>query len=257
MSKNRANYSLKPLKWYKSLHNRKGRIESGAFLVEGMRAIDQIISASPEAISEIVTVDVPSGIPGNYPVRQVTESQFRSITTTQTPQGTLAVVRLPADMESNTLPQQPGKKILLLEDIQDPGNVGTLIRTAAAFGFDGIILSEKSSDPTSPKCVQSSAGTLLSLWMRRTANYLDLVRQMQRSGHVLIATDLRGAEDPSVLSTSSKLVLALGNEATGLSSAICQIANCRVRIPIEKKRSQSLNVSACGAICMYLTWHHV
>ncbi len=252
MSENRANRSLKPLKWYKSLHTRKGRIESGVFLVEGMRAIDQIISASPEAISEIVTVEVPSGAPGNYPVRQVTESQFRSIATTRTPQGTLAVVRFPAEIERDTLPRYPGKKILLLEDIQDPGNVGTLIRTAAAFGFDGIILTEKCADPLSPKCVQASAGTMMSLWLRRTANYLDLARCLQKSGYVLVATDPRGSEDPGVLSTGSKLVLALGNEASGLSPTICRMADCQVRIPIEEKRSQSLNVATCGAICMYL-----
>ncbi|MBL7208873.1 MAG: RNA methyltransferase [Dehalococcoidia bacterium] len=244
---------LKPLKWYKKLATMKGRLEAGAFLVEGDRAITQVIGNHPDEILEIVTTEEPSPLYGSYSTRFVTDSQLRSICSTKTPQGITAVVRLPSNTYSEHLPQDVGAKILLLEDIQDPGNVGTLIRTAVAFDFSGIILTNKCADPFSPKCVQSTAGTVLSVWIRKTIHYLELVETLQKDGHALVAADLNGMAEPSILSQQNKLLLALGNEASGLSKAILDMANYRLRIPIATTKAESLNVSACGAIAMYLS----
>jgi len=246
---------LKPIKWYKNLATRKGRLEAKAFLVEGTRAIRQIISNNPDELIEIVSTKKLAPFYHNYAKRYVTDSQLCSISSTKTPQETIAVVRLPLDMYSDHLPDKIGTKILLLEDVQDPGNVGTLIRTAAAFDFSGVILTEKCADPLSPKCVQSTAGTVLSLWIRRTSRYLELAEALKRSGYLLVAADLGGVEDPSVLQHQDKLLLALGNEAAGLSRSVLKASNCRLRIPIIQGKAESLNVAACGAICMYLSCH--
>jgi len=144
---------MKPLKWYRNLATKKGRIEAGAFLIEGDRAIKQMISNNPDAIVEIISTEELSPSYRNYSKRLITDSQLRSIGSTKTPQGIIAVVRLPMDTYSDQLPDNIGPKILLLEDVQDPGNVGTLIRTAVAFAFSGVILTEKCADPLSPKCV--------------------------------------------------------------------------------------------------------
>ena len=244
---------LKPLKWYKKLATQKGRWEAGAFLVEGDRAIKQIISSQPEGIIEILTITEPPPVYRNYAVRLLSESQFRSICLTRTPQGTMAVVRLPVDIGADYLPEEAGDKILLLEDIQDPGNVGTLIRTAAAFDFSGVIMTESCADPLSPKCVQATAGTVLSVWLRRTARYLELAKALRKGGYPLIAAELDGTAEPSILCRQSKLLLALGNEAAGLSSALLDVADYRLRIPTVREKAESLNVAACGAICMYLS----
>jgi TrmH family RNA methyltransferase len=179
--------------------------------------------------------------------------QLRSICSTQTPQSIAAVMRLPDETYSDQVPHDPGVKILLLEDVQDPGNVGTLVRTAVSFGFSGLILSDKCADPFSPKCVQSTAGTTLSLWIRRTAGYLELAAKLKNAGYILVATDLSGIEDFSPLRQSDKLILALGNEASGLSKSILQLSDHRLRIPINSDRAESLNVAACGAICLFLS----
>ena len=222
---------LKPLKWYKKLATRKGRLEAGAFLVEGDRAIQQIIAVKPDAIREIFAVAEPQGI--------------------------AAVVGLPLDAYSSHLPDSIGSKILLLEDIQDPGNAGALIRTAAAFDFSGIILSGKCADPFSPKCVQSTAGTILSVWLRRTNHYLELAGVLKSKGFTLIATDLNGTEDSSVLHQQGRLLLALGNEASGISPQVLDIADYRLKIHTAREKAESLNVAACGAICMYLTSNNI
>ena len=245
---------LRPLKWYKKLASPAGRLEAGAFLVEGDKAVRQIINNHPDAIIEIVAAGEPSPVYRSYDVRLVNDSQFRSICLTKTPQGIMAVVRLPQDTYTSRLPEKMGDKILLLEDIQDPGNTGTLIRTAAAFDFAGVVLSEKCADPFSPKCIQSTAGAMLSVWLRRTADYLALAETLQQSGYSLVATDLEGVADPTVLCRQNKILLALGNEASGLTGSILNAADYRVRIPIVRDKAQSLNVAVCGAICMYLNY---
>ncbi|MFC1976788.1 TrmH family RNA methyltransferase [Chloroflexota bacterium] len=244
---------LKPLRWYKTLATKKGRLEAKAFLVEGNRAIQQIIISHPAEIIEILTLEEPLPVYRNYDVRLVTESQFRSICLTRTPQGTMAVVNLPVDMGSGSLPEDIGDKILLLEDIQDPGNVGALIRTAAAFDFSGVIMTENCADPLSPKCVQATAGTVLSVWLRRTTHYLELTEALRKSGYPLIAAELNGVAEPSILYRQKRLLLALGNEAVGLSKELLNAADFRLRIPIIREKAESLNVAACGAICMYLS----
>jgi TrmH family RNA methyltransferase len=223
------------------------------FLVEGNRAIGQIIDSNPGQIVEILTVAEPLPVYRDYTVRLITESQFHSISTTRTPQGTMAIVRVPMDFYSNGLPDDPGSKILLLEDVQDPGNVGTLIRTAAAFDFAGVIMTEDCADPLSPKCVQSSAGAVLSVWLRRTAAYTGFVSSLKEKGYRLVAADLDGTAEPAVLCGQDKMLLALGNEAAGLSEEILDVADYRLWIPMVREKAESLNVAACGAICMYLS----
>ena len=245
--------TLKPLKWYKSLSTRKGRLSTGAFLVEGERAVNQIIIARPGEIEEILIVGDKPSLYSGYTIRSLTEGQFKSISTTRTPQGIAAVVTTPPDIYTNKPPPDIGDKILLLEDIQDPGNTGTLIRTAAAFGYSGVIMTEKSADPLSPKCVQSTAGSVLSLWIRRTSEYMKLIRQIQDKDYTVIAADLAGSEDPSILKIQQQLILALGNEASGLSEELLEISEHRIRVPTIHEKAESLNVAACGAICMYLS----
>lgn len=245
----------KPLKWYKSLTARKGRREAGAFIVEGERAVAQIVSNNPDDVIEIIATGQLPPLYRKYPHRRVTESQLRSIGSTRTPQGIAAVVRTPQDTYSHRLPDKTGAKILLLEDVQDPGNVGTLIRTAAAFGFSGLILTEKCADPLSPKCVQSTAGTVLSVWLRRTPRYLELLSELKEKDYSIVAADLGGTEDPSVLQPRGKLLLALGNEASGLSGSVLNLSDYRLKVPTVRRKVESLNVAACGAICMYLSYH--
>ena len=244
---------MQPLGWYRRLTTRKGRLDAGVFLVEGERAITQILGSNPDQILEIVSTEEPAVRYWKYPCRIVSVQQMNSICSTRTPQGILAVVRSPVDTYSDRLPEAVGDRILLLEDVQDPGNVGTLIRTAAAFGFSGVVLSTNCADPLAPKCVQPSAGAVLSLWLRRTARYLDLAEELTGRGYTLVATDLEGAEDTSVLRGKGRLVLALGNEGRGLSDALLDMASHRFRIATEPQRAESLNVAACGAICMYLS----
>jgi TrmH family RNA methyltransferase len=245
--------SLTLLRRYKSLATKKGRLELGLFLVEGNRAIRQMMTSHPDQIVEIIATEEHVSLYGQYPVRVATQKQFQSICFTKTPQGAMAVVRQPAGIYTDRLPDTIGTHILLLEDVQDPGNVGTLIRTAAAFGYSGVILSEQCADPLSPKSGQAAAGTMLSVWMRRTEGYLDLVRALKDRGYLVVSADLNGEDEPTIVGRREKLVLALGNEASGPSPALIGISDYRLKIPIRRDHAESLNVATCGAIAMYVS----
>jgi RNA methyltransferase, TrmH family len=244
---------LKSIKWYKDLSSSRERLEAGAFLVEGTRAVEQVISNNPGEIIELLSTQELPPKYQDYTSRIITKNQLDSISTSKTPQPIIAVVRAPAQIYSDSLPDNTGAKILLLEDIQDPGNTGTLIRSAVAFGFSGVILTDKCADPLSPKCIQSSAGTVLSIWIRRTSRYMDVVEKLKLDGYIMVAAALGGSEDTAILQQQDKLLLALGNEASGLTKAILKISDVVLRIPIVREKAESLNVAACGAICMYLS----
>ena len=141
------------------------------------------------------------------PVREISSSQFLSISNARAPQGIIAVVKLPSETYSSGLPPEPGSKILLLENIQDPGNIGTLLRTAVAFGFSGALLSLQSADPFSPKAVQATAGTVLSLWIRRSDNYLQIASSLKQMGYSILSADVKG--DSGIdFSRTEKMVVA-------------------------------------------------
>jgi TrmH family RNA methyltransferase len=248
----KRNRPLNPIKWYRWLYTDKGRRETGLFPVEGERSIRQVITGNAEAIVEILAVSPVPTYYADYPIRIISEAQFCRISALKTPQGLLAIVRMPPGVYSDRLPDETGKMALLLEDIQDPGNVGTLIRTAAAFNFSGILLTDQCADPFSPKCVQSSAGTVLNVWLRRNAKHYELVKELKEKGFYIVSADLTGEEDTSRLGHHDKILLALGNEAAGLSRHVLDVSDYTYKISIEGKKSQSLNVSVSGGICMYL-----
>jgi TrmH family RNA methyltransferase len=244
---------LRPLKWYRELAGTRAWREAGAFLVEGDRAVRQVMALHAGDIIEVLTTsEPPAAAYRSFPSRRLTESQVRYISGHRTPQGVLAVVRAPAGIYSPRLPSPTGSRVLLLEDVQDPGNVGSLVRTAAAFDFSGVILTDKCADPLSPKCVQATAGSVLSVWLRRTDRYLEMARALREDGYRLVAAELGGPEDTSVLAREN-LVLALGNEGAGLSRELLEMADFRLRLPVAGARAESINVAACGAILMYLS----
>lgn len=243
---------VKPLAWYKSLHTAQGRNREGFFLIEGHKALAQIAKTDPESIREVLVDESRQQVVSvNAPIRRLTNKQFSGIAQSKTPQGIVGVVTIPENTSSVLLPQHPGPRIVMLEEVQDPGNVGTLIRTAVAFGFCGVLMSDTSADPFAPKTVQASAGSLLSVWIRRTKQYFELLQQLQRQGYHLIASDIRGSSH-EVFNKREKIVLMLGSEGKGLSKRVQAVANDVFTIPYRSEEVESLNVSTAGAIGMFL-----
>jgi len=242
---------LRSLKWYRSLlSDSKVRQQEGFFLVEGFRAAEQIIKEFPESIDEILgTENTVAVYRKDFPTRILSQSQLDYISSLRSPQGIVAVVKLPPECYTPEIPQEYGTAILLLEHVQDPGNVGTLIRTAAAFNYSGVLLSSQCADPFSSKVVQASAGSILSVWIRRTDSYLQMVSQLKAEGLMILAADVHGQQHLDI--TGRDHILALGNEGAGLSSELLGISDYSFRIPFNSKKVESLNVAVSGAIAMF------
>jgi TrmH family RNA methyltransferase len=243
---------VRPLKWYKSLSESKSRLDEGYFLLEGKKAIDQVFDKAPQAIEEILVTSELQDSVQKYqcPTRVLAASQLHTISSVKTSQGVAALIRIPGDSYSNVLPLTIGKRILLLEHVQDPGNVGTLIRTAAAFNYSGIILSNQCADPFSSKVVQATSGSLFSVWIRKTKDYLHMIARLKNLNYKVFTADVHGERHVD-FSFASNHVLVLGSEGPGLTLDVTALADVRFAIPIESSHAESLNVAVCGGIAMF------
>ncbi|MEW6428292.1 MAG: RNA methyltransferase [Thermodesulfobacteriota bacterium] len=243
-----AELPLRPLKWYKALATARGRKEAGSFLVEGVRQVRQLLLSGNLSLVEVLLEEGKEiDLPGDVPVRVLTPAQLRGISDAEAPGGIVGVAAMPADVAAAALPLVIGR-VLFLEDIQDPGNVGTLIRSAAAFGFAGVILTPGCADPFSPKVVRASGGALGALWLRRSSHAWLLLQQLRGLGYLLVTADSCGGE--AVPLAADRLVLALGNEGNGVSPQLRAMSDRIWTIPFVAERIESLNVAVAGSICM-------
>ncbi len=165
---------------------------------------------------------------------------------TQTPQGIVAVIQ----KEEVGLPELHQGKFLFLEDVQDPGNVGTMIRTADAAGFTGVIVSEKSADIYSLKTLRSMQGSHFHLPIYRMP-LASFVEEAKKSNLPILATTLsRESKDYRELSSLENFVLVMGNEGQGISSVMAESADQLVHIGM-KGQAESLNVAVAAGILMF------
>jgi TrmH family RNA methyltransferase len=237
-----------PMKYYLELLTSKGRKKHSAFIVEGIRQVKQIIQSNKMKILEILTTE-PLDFETKIQIRTINRCYLCKITESKNPNGTVAIVEIPKIMNIEKI--RDGEKVLLLEDIQDPGNVGNLIRSAAAFGFSSVILSRGCADVYSPKVVRSTGGAICNLDIIHKSDIFECVKILKKQNYRLIATDLYGENNISSLK-NEKIILSLGNEGNGVSDKLKSMADFVFTVPFNKNSIESLNVSTAGAIGMYL-----
>ena len=235
------------IKWLKSLKEKKYRDEIGKYILEGekmsrealgMGALDALIIEDglfPELVAEAEEQKMPVYI--------VSKHVLQSVSDAKTPQGVISVLPIP---NRKWDPVEINGNIVVLENVQDPGNVGTIIRSAEAAGFAGVLLCGHCADPFSPKVARSAMGSLL-----RVPVYVDCsmnhIQTLKEKGYTICAGDLRG-DDP--LRKVDHLVLLVGSEASGLSEEALAIANMRFRLPM-KGQVESLNAAVFASVAMY------
>ena len=231
---------------YKSLKTKKGRDETGLFIVEG----DKFIAEIPPGykIEQYITSKKYAGdIPPQYtPLAVVRDSILSALSDTVSPQGLIAICHKK---------QQPdilatGTKFLLCENLNDPGNIGTLIRTAAAAGIDGIILTQGSGDIYNPKVIRASAGAVLRMDFVENAQLEDVVEKLTARNIPIYAAHPRGQNTPYQLDLTDKFCLLVGNETHGISPQAAALATQLVTLPMVNK-TESLNASVAGSLLLY------
>ena len=226
----------------RSLRESKYRKETGCHFVEGDKLVREALSSGVS----LETVFVREGYAGetDFPCEAVlvADSVMDALSTAGTPQSLCAVARTPG----RALPETFSGIVLLLEDVQDPGNVGTLIRTADALGASCVILSPQCADPFSPKTLRASMGSVYHLPVCVT-DVPGALRALNDQGYICLCGHLRGSE--ILPPKTSKMALLVGNEGNGVTpeaAALCYA----YRLPMPG-HAESLNAAIFGAILLY------
>ena len=239
-----------------SLARKKHRDRLGQVLVEGLRAVDAAVAAQVDLVDLVIAktawpdarvqalVDAVDG-----PVYVVPDRDFNRLSEVQTSQGVLAVVerRLLATTHLTSC-----ATILALDGVQDPGNVGALIRTAAWFGVDAVLAGLGTADVFQPKVVRATMGGLWDVSLAQTADLAETLRHLQGQGFACYGADLSGTA-AAVWTPRASAVLIMGSEAHGLSPAVRALLNERVVLSGAATRAgtESLNVAIAAGILMY------
>ena len=216
------------------------------FLVEGNAAITEAARCGWEIDSLYHTHG--SRTPAlQAPLFEISESLLRSVSSLESPPGVLAVVKKRSVSSSDL---RLGHCSLLLDGIQDPGNVGTLLRSAAAFGVQAVLATPGTAYFFSPKVVRGATGTLFHLQLCENVDPHAVQTLLQTQRVELIAADSSSGEAPERLDGGKRYLLVLGHETSGVSARWSRLATRRVRIPMAAA-AESLNVAVAGSILLY------
>lgn len=237
------------IKRARSLLRRKGRTEERAFLVEGVRAVTDMLAAGIEPTQLFVRAEaedevILEGLEVNCPVRLVTAEVLATLSDVPHPQGIIAEV--PNDAVSSTPMHDVWTKdlILVADGVRDPGNLGTLLRSAAGAGITQVLVTPNSVDPFNPKCVRSAMGAhfLVSLLQ---VTYDEAIEKLEQVPVIAIA-DAEGDINYDAVEWSESCAIIVGSEAFGPNAALYEIATAYVRIPLARNL-ESLNAGVAGS----------
>lgn len=183
------------------------------------------------------------------PVELVSDSVFKSMSDTQTPQGILCVVQQ-FHYDFCSLLEKEQSLLLLLENLQDPGNLGTILRTAEAAGVNGILLTEHSVDIYNPKTIRSTMGSIYRVPVLYVPDFQGPVSELKKKNVQIYAAHLRGKRYYDEFSYQNSCAFLIGNEGNGLSEETAELADIYLKIPMAGK-VESLNAAVAASVLMY------
>lgn len=237
----------KIIKEVNSLKAKKERDKTGLFILEGKRLVDEIPNSweikyllKAESYSEDINFEN---------VYTVKDSLFEKISETVNPQGILAVCHI-KEFDVTNVDYSNSPFFVVLENVTDPGNIGTLIRTADAAGADGIFLSKGCVDIYNPKVIRATMGSIFHLPIYRNLNLMDLMEDFKNNNVKTLAAHLKGTSTPYKVDMTTACAVIIGNEANGLSDEISEMASDLVKIPMPGK-AESMNAGIAGGILIY------
>jgi len=241
-----------------ALLTRKGRKEHSQFLLEGVRLVEEAID-SGNPISRIYHTTPPPGTRlarllaraegRGVRLAEITQQELRSISDAETPQGVVAIADIPAWSDDNVWGRNAGD-IVLLDNVRDPGNVGTLFRAAEAAGARSIVSLSGTVETTNPKVVRSAMGALFRLPHAHVSLPEEAARLCHEAGLQIVNTSVRDGDPASALLDIGSIALVLGGEAEGSADVWGDLADRTVHIPM-KGSVESLNVAVAGSILLF------
>ena len=234
----------------RSLRDRKGREAEGMFLVEGEKMIGEALDCGL-TIGELLADDDHAAAAEAFAARGARahlapRSLLEAVCDTRTPQGICAAFSVPAPMPPDRAPE----RLVALDGTQDPGNVGTIWRTADAAGFQGIVFGGGCADPLSPKVQRAAMGSGFRVPFIQAEELPAALYGLRDRGYAVVASDLHGQDFYARPDPGSRFVLVIGNEARGISDATRAAATMLVKLPM-RGGAESLNAAVAAGIMMY------
>jgi RNA methyltransferase, TrmH family len=237
----------------KALQTRAEREKQGVFLCEGEHMVAEALRYAPENLQTVFVDDVRinsfrkllEDIP-EAKIIAVSQPALMALSQVKTPQGIAATVTLPGKAD----PAQMGDRVVLLENVQDPGNVGTILRTADAAGFHECLLTPGCADPFSPKALRATMGSVFRVPVTRTESASQAAKKLADNGYLVIATTLDGEDFFKHGPFPQKVCLIIGNEGAGISPETSAAATKHYRLPM-RGGAESLNAAIAAAVFMY------
>lgn len=242
------------VKHIKSLSQKKYRDINKEYIIEGYKIIQEAVE-NQENISKIIIceelflknyvekIEWTENL--KFRIEYVSEAVFRILSDTMSPQGILAVVK-----QKEFLKEEFGNVIFALDDLQDPGNLGTIIRTLDAAGYKDLILSQGTAEAYNPKVVRSTMGAIFRLQINSNCNLKEKLQELKKQGYKIVTTSLDTNQYYYDLDFQEKIVIVIGNEAKGVSSEIQDLADKKIKIPMLGK-TESLNAAVATSILAY------
>lgn len=231
---------------------KKERDEQNVFVVEGRRMFDEAVKhgkLKKVYISESLALELPE-IAEREDAEVVSDKLFKEISETVTPQGVIAITEKPEYNIKDIVKEKESLSLLLLDDIQDPGNLGTMIRTAEAAGIDAVIMSKGTVDIFNPKVTRSTMGSIFRVPFAYTEDLCETMRELKALGVKLYGSTLPSSVDFRTVSFTGRKGIVVGNEGNGMSeAAILECTGC-VHIPMAGQ-VESLNAAVAAALLMF------
>lgn len=235
----------------KKLKDKKGRSKEQKYIIEGFRLIQEAFKAGCKIDSIVVNNDGEKKINqyleqyvDSVKIYLMEDSMFSQLTSTENPQGIIAILEIEDKREKLN-----GDFYLLCDKVQDPGNLGTIIRTAHAAGATGIILTKGTVDIYNDKVIRSTMGSIFYVPIIHD-NDLSFLKGLKNEGFNLVATSLQESKDFFNEDLSGKIILSVGNEGNGISDEIFDMADIKVKIPMPGG-AESLNVAIATSIILF------
>mgnify|MGYP004696859613 FL=1 len=232
------------IKHVKSLSEKKYRDEYEEYVVEGIKLVNEAIEEKLNIKKILICKELCIKEFDFENIEYVSEQVFKYISDTETPQGVMAII------EKKKFNGEYGKIVFALDNLSDPGNLGTIIRTLDSAGINSLILSKGSADLYNPKVVRSTMGAIFRIDAEYTENLQSKLLNLKEQGYKIIVTSLQSDKYIYDLPFKEKCVVVIGNESKGVSEKIMELADIKTKIPMLG-RTESLNAAVAASIMAY------
>lgn len=242
----------------RALSRRAVREREGLFLAEGPQVVREVLAHRPDTVKDLYfdaqaatrhTAVIEAGRAAGLSTREVSHEVLAAMCDTLVPQGIVAVCR-PIDVDLDTVLDVRPRLLVILTNVRDPGNAGTVIRGADAAGADAVLVSDSSVDIYNPKVVRSTAGSLFHLPIVTGLPIPVLLDRVRGAGLALLAADGSGQSQLADIDLARPHAWVMGNEAWGLEPGVREACDAVVRVPIYGK-AESLNLAMAASVCLY------